>query len=99
MRDIRITTFVDGDEPVFLNSVFSWWIREWADLYSHLGNITFDRVLDVKKRDGFNVLPESLQSAFLIRNPDLFFIAEVDGESVSLGGIEITTHSPDGSNV
>ena len=99
VNEIKITTFVDGDVPIFLNNIINWWSSEWGNRFYELGNLTFERTLDVKKKDGFDSLPSHLKSAFLVRNPDIFFVAKVGDQDVVLGGVEITTHSPDGSNV
>lgn len=99
LNEIKITIFVDGDIPPFIEGIKDWWISEWSSNYLGLGDVLFDRILDVKQKDGFSNLPDELKPAFNVRNPDVFFVAHLNGKHFNLGGIEITTHSPDGSNV
>ena len=99
VNEIKITIFVDGDTPIFLNKMIDWWCAEWNSRFYDLGTLTFERILDVKRKEGFDSLPLHLKPAFLVRNPDIFFVATIGLQELVLGGIEITTHSPDGSNV
>lgn len=96
---ISIEIFVDGEETHFLGEIKSGWINRWHKNYPNLCALTFQDPINVKNNLGFNRLPTEIQKAFRIRNPDVFFIAIVEGKKIVLGGIEITVHSPDGSNV
>lgn len=96
---IRVQIFVDGYESDFLDEIKHQWQARWAANYSKLGLLAFDDPINVKERSGLSKLPPRIQEAFLIRNPDIFFVASVVGTEIVLGGIEITVHSPDGSNV
>lgn len=96
---ITIDIFIDGEETPLLDDFKKTWLNDWIQKYSSLGNIAFNQPINVKEKAGFNSLPENLKSAFDIRNPDIFFVATIQGKKVVLGGVEITVHSPDGSNV
>ncbi len=96
---IQIDIFVDGEETHLLEDFKQLWLEKWAQNYSSLGNIVFNSSINVKEQAGFNSLPDYLKSAFEIRNPDIFFVANINDKKVALGGVEITVHSPDGSNV
>lgn len=96
---IEIDIFVDGEETHLLEDFKQSWLDTWAKNYASLGNIYFNSPVNVKEQTGFNSLPDHLKSAFEIRNPDIFFVANINDKRVTLGGVEITVHSPDGSNV
>ncbi|WP_419210339.1 hypothetical protein ABRP32_01090 [Providencia manganoxydans] len=96
---IQIDIFTDGEESHFLDDIVLPWLERWKHDYSFLGEIKFNTPVNVKTRHGFFMLTPMLRQAFEIRNPDLFFVANINGNAVPLGGIEITAHSPDGSNV
>jgi len=98
-KSIALDIFVDGEETHFLEDIKQLWIKKWFEKYSSLGSINFNDPVNVKEQAGFDSLPENLKQAFEIRNPDIFFVASIGGKRVSLGGVEITVHSPDGSNV
>lgn len=96
---ITVQIFVDGDESDFLYTIKKTWQDRWTSHYSHLGTLVFDAPVNVKEFSGLGKLPANIQKAFLIRNPDIFFVASIGARQIVLGGIEITAHSPDGSNV
>jgi hypothetical protein len=99
LNNIHIRPYVDGNEPDCLEQIKDFFIIRWSELYKSIGVISFLPCVNVKEKSGFEQLPDELKQAFLIRNPDVFFVAEVNGRILILGGIEITVHSPDGSNV
>jgi hypothetical protein len=96
---IEIDVFVDGEETPLIEDFKQFWLDNWVRDYSTLGDIRFNSPINVKDQPGFDSLPENLKAVFEIRNPDVFFVANIDGKKVALGGVEITVHSPDGSNV
>ncbi|WP_225182236.1 hypothetical protein [Pectobacterium aroidearum] len=96
---IQIDIFTDGEESHFLDEIVLHWLEQWKQDYSFLGDIIFNAPVNVKTQLGFFALTPMLRQAFEIRNPDLFFVANFGGNTIPLGGIEITAHSPDGSNV
>jgi hypothetical protein len=96
---IQINVFVDGEETHFLDDIKKLWAARWSKKYSSLGTILFNDPVNIKEHVGIAALPPSLKQAFEIRNPDLFFVARIGPKTTPLGGIEITVHSPDGSNV
>ena len=96
---ISISIFVDGDETHFLDTIKEIWSTHWDANYAELGELIFNEPINIKEQAGINALPKSLTSAFEIRNPDIFFAAKIGDKTLPLGGIEITAHSPDGSNV
>lgn len=97
--NIHIRVFVDGDESNFLHEIEQEWQSRWVAAYSNIGSLAFDNPINVKELSGLSKLPQKIQEAFLIRNPDIFFVASIGGREIVLGGVEITVHSPDGSNV
>lgn len=96
---IQLDIFIDGEETPFLDDIKRLWINRWAKNYSSLGTLRFNTPVNVKEQSGIAALPSKLTQAFEIRNPDVFFSARLGGKATPLGGIEITVHSPDGSNV
>jgi hypothetical protein len=96
---IKVDVYVDGEETPFLDEIKSKWLELWAAKYASLGELEFGNSVNVKEQAGVASLPASLKDAFEIRNPDIFFAARLNGKITPLGGIEITVHSPDGSNV
>src|SRR5688572_10272440 len=93
-----LTVFIDGDnEPVGLSEVLAGFQNEWTRSYRQAGG-----VVDVhEEHTNVNVpqanLPPALGALAAVRNPDVF-LYEATGQ-VELGAIEITVHSPDGSNI
>lgn len=98
-KQVSIKVFVDGEETHFLDVIEKIWKQHWDHNYQSIGGLSFKQPVNVKEKTGFDTLPTEVKGAFQIRNPDVFFIAEIGGKEVPLGGIEITVHSPDGSNV
>ncbi|WP_368231491.1 hypothetical protein [Aeromonas sp. s3] len=96
---IEIDIFVDGEETYHLEDFRQFWVNIWGQKYLNLGPIRFNNPVNVKEKSGFDSLPQDLKVAFEIRNPDIFFVASIGNNKVALGSIEITVHSPDGSNV
>lgn len=96
--DLVIKVYQDGDaQPWKLGELINAWENVWQSDYQNFASIQFRTGLDLKQTDTISLLPESLLYIASIRNPDLYFVEETQG--VELGGIEITTHSPDGSNM
>ncbi|GGO67262.1 hypothetical protein [Bowmanella pacifica] len=97
MDKITITIFVDGDEPECLEVIVDEWLNIWRHDYSSFPELSFKGPINVKKQKEIEKLPFPLNEIAAIRNPDIFFYCENIGKVI--GGIEITVHSPDGSNV
>lgn len=95
---MEITIFVDGDaNPVGLDQIVKSWQDAWAENYADLGPLNFGSPINLKLIANRQNLPEALDEIERVRNPDIYF---VDAKTRNaLGGVEITTHSPDGSNI
>lgn len=92
---IWIEVYLDGpDAPHGFETLVETWTEVWAQRYGDLRKIGFRDPVDLK---GGGSLPGGVAGIALIRNPDVFFRLESTGEL--LGGVEVTTHSPDGSNI
>lgn len=97
-REIKINIYQDGEnEPIGMDEIVTSWSSHWDMHYKQHGNLVFYSDLNIKKAGVIAEAPEKLQNIAIIRNPDISFVLEETGKL--LGGIEITTHSPDGSNV
>lgn len=100
---LEVVTYTDGGNvPDAWHEIAHAWSETWRSQYQALGGLTFNEFVDVKDPVGAASLPLRSLAATAIRNPDLLFV--VGGCStlpipVELGGIEITTHAPDGSNI
>lgn len=91
-----VNIFVDGNETPLLGSILAGWQREWDENYGHVRQLVFEGPVNLKTAAGAASLPPVYREVAEVRNPDLFFFERT--LSVSLGGVEITDHSPDGSN-
>jgi hypothetical protein len=91
---LQIQVFTDGaNQHVELAYIRSAFDVEWRRNYAHLPDVQFMTAIDLKRyASGY---PE-LDRAADVRNPDLFFWLAGSGP---LLGVEITAHSPDGSNI
>jgi len=97
MPEIDISIFTDGSTPgVGFAEIRGAFETEWRQSYSHLRQIAFSEPTNLK-RSAASSLPSSLSQIASVRNPDLYFYAE--GLDVELGGVEVSNHSPDGSNI
>jgi hypothetical protein len=98
-RKITIQIFSDGEnqQTEGLEEIIKGWSSEWNQQYSEYGAVNFETGPNLKEKHDQGIIPNKLKNIAFIRNPDLFFVVK-DSQKV-LGGIEITVHSPDGSNV
>src|SRR4051812_29479905 len=98
MTTLTVEVYADGAEPhEAWNSIRDAWAAEWARSHAVLGNLHFAGNRDLKATEVRAVLPPRLSFISDIRNPDLFFT--VREHRLELGGLEFSTHSPDGSNI
>ena len=94
---MRILIYKDGaDDPTGLNEIVKAWKECWEKHYSAVEGLEFSKPKNCKHQNNISDLPEEVTNIFKIRNPDIFFICETN--LTPLGGVEITVHSPDGSN-
>lgn len=92
---VVVERYTDGaNEHVGKSDVELAMKKTWTMHYArHFGELNFSPDHDLKRsRSGHS----HLDSAASIRNPDMFYWLAGHGP---LGGIEVTTHSPDGSNI
>jgi hypothetical protein len=95
---ITVSIYTDGPLlGVEWSQIRQGWEDAWAQGYSSLGPLAFGEPRNLKDPTVFASLPPASQAAAEVRNPDLLFVA-AEG-SVELGGLEVTDHSPDGSNI
>lgn len=95
---VQVSVFTDGEnKPQGYEQIISGWKKAWVDKYPQVGELSFEPGPNLKEVPGDNAAPAGLWRVVAVRNPDLFFV-DVDSQFI-VGGSEITTHSPDGSNV
>jgi hypothetical protein len=96
--EIQVLTFTDGPlpGPQWLE-IKRGWEKCWDDNYGSLGDLEFLESRNLKEKEVFAALPARSREAVGVRNPDLLFVAS-PGE-IELGGLDLTVHSPDGSNI
>ena len=94
---LSIRPYFDGPEPFGFQAILQSWTESWSRHYSQDATLTFLSPINLKQAQNRADLPSGLKILERIRNPDLFFSEESRG--IELGGIEITDHSPDGSNI
>lgn len=93
-----IVSYLDGDnEPEGYRAVVKAFEDVWTSNYGNAGTPRFVPPVNVKQGSERVTLPTELARIASIRNPDFFFA--VPKWNIELGGVEITGHSPDGSNV
>ncbi|MDT7543613.1 MAG: hypothetical protein QOE33_3517 [Acidobacteriota bacterium] len=99
MMNLKIVVYQDGDnETDELNIIRDAWGKTWAKVYNKYASISFDHnIVNVKAESPSIALPTKLKVIAAIRNPDIYFYESTN--KIELGGVEITTHSPDGSNI
>lgn len=98
MTHIEVLSYLDGsNEPEGFREVVAAFEKTWSSKYSAAGSLRFPAPVNVKQAEERSSLPPELSRIAGIRNPDFFFY--VPQFKVELGGVEITGHSPDGSNV
>ena len=93
----QIQVYTDGEDcPVGYEQIIAEWNVKWNHYYAHIGTLEFLEPKNLKHQINVVELPENAAKIVDIRNPDLLFI--LCGTQQCIGGVEITTHSPDGSN-
>lgn len=68
----------------------------WSNEFPTAPPLEFTNVKNLKSGEDLASASPALQAIAYIRNPDVFF--QLDDPYVEIGGVEITVHSPDGSN-
>ena len=92
-----ILTFLDGDSPSpLVDDVLRALGEGWSRYYPELPALEFRAPVNLKRDHALELCSEPLRTISKVRNPDVFF--SVEDPQCDLGGIEITVHSPDGSN-
>lgn len=90
---VDIDVYVDGaTAPHGFKELQESWQSAWADLIPSVP-LGFKAPRDLKRVGG---LPQAVATLAEVRNPDVFFTL---GDLDLIGGVEVTTHSPDGSNI
>lgn len=93
-----ISLYQDGEnESPELTLILSSWSAVWRARYGAHGDLQFQPPLNLKDEKTRLTLPPRLKKIADVRNPDIYFVERSSG--TELGGVEITDHSPDGSNV
>ena len=98
---VQITVFQDGENDGDGRTAIEAGIqRTWSEHYAEECKlIIIPGFVNLKQQpDAVKALP-ILRNIYAVRNPDLFFLATFGSKQAELGGVEITSHSPDGSNV
>lgn len=91
---VGVEVYLDGAEaPYGFEALLESWRSAWEHFFPEQPAIVFRSPIDLKTS---RELPEDLRAIAEVRNPDIFFRLE-DGQL--LGGVEVTAHSPDGSNI
>src|SRR2546423_1379650 len=94
-----IEVYTDGENvPDAWRAIQAAWRRTWQHTYEgDLGGITFAEPRSLNDPAVIHRLPAASRESVDVRNPDLLFVAQP--HAIQLGGIELTAHSPDGSNI
>ena len=92
-----IEVFTDGAESVGLQEIISGWRNAWEESYTSAASLEFLSHQDLKQSQNRTDLPPALGYLEQVRNPDVYFFER--STNTELGGVEITDHSPDGSNI
>ena len=95
-KDLLIKTFLDGEDASLLPAIRQGWAQTWQKFYGSVVGLRFETPVNLKTAGGLAALPAHYKPVAGVRNPDLFFYEST--KSIDLGGVEVTTHSPDGSN-
>ncbi len=96
---LQVQVYTDGSNtPHQWDPIRRSWVEVWASLYQRtLGRLAFVAPANLKDPMVLQALPRRSRRAVDVRNPDLLFVCP--SLNLELGGIEITAHSPDGSNI
>ena len=90
-------TWIDGESLSGLaRALQNHMARAWRRHEPEAPPLTFTGARNLKSSRDLEHASPTLQAVAWIRNPDVFF--ELVDPRVDLGGVEITSHSPDGSN-
>ena len=95
---LQIETYHDGENiPHGYTEVCRAWQQVWNERYADHARLTFNTPINLKLEGNRLELPPLLKKIERVRNPDMYFAERSTG--LELGGIEVTVHSPDGSNI
>jgi len=101
VEEVEITVFQDGENASpEREAIEAAIIKTWRKYYDKSASLRI-RVgcVNLKEHpEAARSLPK-LSKIYDVRNPDIYFVAKHGDKFTELGGVEITTHSPDGSNV
>jgi hypothetical protein len=98
---VEIIVFQDGENVSPEREAIDAAIKKtWTAYYSSVCPLRIELGSEnLKKQSDAAVALPKLREIYVIRNPDIYFVARKGDVTAELGGVEITTHSPDGSNV
>lgn len=94
---LTVDVYCDGGEPPPLPDIIAAWTAAWSRHYEQSARLTVRDPINLKIAENRSLIPAGLTRIERIRNPDVFFVES--SKCAELGGIEITDHSPDGSNI
>src|SRR5262249_1656187 len=94
---LSIRPYFDGPEPFGFTAIIQSWTAAWTEHYEADAHLDILAPVNLKLAQNRVELPKGLRILERLRNPDLFFAETTRG--IELGRIEITDHSPDGSNI
>ncbi len=97
LLQLSIQSYTDGPTPGCYREILASWRATWDAHYTSYAELEFLSPINIKLVENRDGLPEALKYIERIRNPDLYFFEK--SKKVELGGLEITDHSPDGSNI
>ena len=98
VTQLLVRPYIDGGlASAGVREVADAWSAEWGRSYHSGGDLVFLDHRNLNDAQHRGLLPEIAQRIGKIRNPDALFVAE--GLNLELGNLEVTVHSPDGSNI
>lgn len=97
VETLQVQTYSDGPAPLGLRDIQMSWEATWRKHYHCNVPLQFRPPINIKNAANRTTLPDGLRYIEKVRNPDLYFFERT--KCIELGGVEITDHSPDGSNI
>lgn len=95
---LEIDSYIDGESiPHGYEPICAAWKVVWAAHYEGRATLRFRRPKNIKMEAERVDLPKHLAAIERVRNPDMYFVEAT--QLIELGGVEVTDHSPDGSNI